>query len=66
METAKDVLAAYEKLDLVERLRVLSALHPEEDDDWDKQMQADAESGKLDKVFAADRAAFKAGQCREI
>lgn len=45
---------------------MLAALHPEEDDNWDRQMQADAESGKLDKVFAADRAAFKACQCREI
>jgi hypothetical protein len=30
-----------------------------EDDDWDKQIAADAESGKLDALFAADIQAFQ-------
>ena len=36
------------------------------DDAWDNQIQADAESGKLDAIFAADIQAYEAGQCQPI
>ncbi|MBO0613680.1 MAG: hypothetical protein RL122_1669 [Pseudomonadota bacterium] len=36
------------------------------DDAWDNQIQADAESGKLDAIFAADIQAYEAGQCQRI
>ncbi|UJS26253.1 DUF2281 domain-containing protein [Thiothrix winogradskyi] len=36
------------------------------DDAWDKQIQADAESGKLDALFAADIQAYESGQCQPI
>ena len=38
----------------------------EQDDDWDKQIAADAASGKLDTIFAADIQAYEAGQCQPI
>ncbi|MDQ5770146.1 hypothetical protein [Thiothrix subterranea] len=38
----------------------------EQDDDWDKQIQADAESGRLDRLFAADIQAYEAGQYQPI
>lgn len=33
---------------------------------WDKQIEADAASGKLDRLIAEARSDFKAGKAREI
>ncbi len=33
---------------------------------WDKQIEADAAAGKLDRLIAEARAEFKAGKVREI
>lgn len=66
MGTVNEIVEAYRKLSPDEQSKVLFVLNHLDDDDWDRQIQADAESGKLDKVFADDIAAFKAGTCREI
>lgn len=66
MGTVNEFVEAYKQLPTEKKNRVLDALNHLDDDDWDKQIQADAESGKLDEVFADDIAAFNAGKCREI
>lgn len=55
---------AREVLDFVEFLSLKRQQF--KDDAWDKQIQADAESGKLDLLFAADIQAYEAGQCQPI
>jgi hypothetical protein len=35
-------------------------------DVWDRKLQADSESGKLDKLLTEARSEFSAGQVREI
>ena len=36
------------------------------DDEWDRQMEADAVAGRFDKLFAEADAEFEAGRCREL
>jgi len=38
-------------------------LHPAVDDDWDRQMKADAVSGRLDQLMEQSRADAAAGTC---
>jgi hypothetical protein len=38
-------------------------LHPPVDDDWDRQMKADAASGRLDQLMEQARADAAAGMC---
>ena len=66
MGTAKDVLAAYRKLSDLEQLEVRAALNEFEDDDWDKQMKADAAAGKLDFLFDQAIAAEKNGTLKDL
>ena len=33
---------------------------------WDRQIEADAKSGKLDRLIAEARADYKAGKAREV
>ncbi|MBV8798766.1 MAG: hypothetical protein JOY77_04550 [Alphaproteobacteria bacterium] len=35
-------------------------------DEWDRQMEEDAKSGKLDKLFAESEADFRAGRVRDL
>lgn len=41
-------------------------LHPPVDDDWDRQMKADAAAGRLDRLIEDARSAIVAGQCRPM
>lgn len=66
MGTAKDLLEAYQQLSPDEQSKVLHALNHLGDDDWDRQMQADAESGKLDFLFEEARQAEKNGQLKDL
>ena len=36
------------------------------DDEWDRQMEADAVAGRFDKLAAEADAEFKAGRCRAL
>lgn len=36
------------------------------DDDWDRQIEADAASGKLDELFAEADRDFEAGRCTPL
>jgi hypothetical protein len=66
MATITDVEAMIRQLPLAEA-RCLSAwLEEYLNDAWDEQMKADAESGKLDRVFAKALADIEAGKVRDL
>jgi len=44
----EEIKAAIDKLSFRERCELNALLHPLPDDEWDKQMRADAEAGRLD------------------
>ncbi len=47
MSTVAEIKEAIDRLSPQEYCELMSVLHPFEDDDWDRQMKADAEAGKL-------------------
>ena len=51
MSTVTEIKAAISQLTLEERAEVARCLHEWEDDAWDKQMQQDLASGKLDDLL---------------
>ena len=66
MTTVAEIKSAIEKLSLSERAELEQLLHPEADDDWDRQMIADAKSGKLGHLLAVVDADIAAGNLREV
>jgi hypothetical protein len=50
MSTVAEIKEAIAKLSPRENCELLADLVPRSDDDWDRQMMADAESGKLDFI----------------
>ena len=54
------------KLSPEERARLRAWLEEMDSDEWDRQIEADAKSGKLDKLIEASEAEFRAGRFREI
>ncbi|MEO7298331.1 MAG: hypothetical protein ABI042_07115 [Verrucomicrobiota bacterium] len=57
MSTVQEIKSAMAKLSLEERAEILADLCDWKDDDWDRQMKADATAGKFDSL---DRAADQA------
>lgn len=66
MSTVAEIREAIEKLSLEERAELLAELHGYEDDDWDRQMKADAAAGKFDAMNRAAEAEYRAGQTRPL
>jgi hypothetical protein len=62
MSTVAEIFNAIKGLSLQERCELEALLHPFEDDDWDKQMKADAAAGKFDKLHDAAEAEHAAGK----
>ena len=50
MSTVAEIKAAIARLSPREYCELMAELHPWPDDEWDKQMKADAASGKLDFI----------------
>jgi hypothetical protein len=48
MTTVTEIKAAIESLSPREYCELMAMLHPTVDDDWDRQMKADAASGRLE------------------
>ncbi len=48
MTKVEEIKAEIDKLSFQERCELNALLNPLPDDEWDKQMRADAEAGKLD------------------
>jgi hypothetical protein len=65
MSTVEEIVEAIEKLAPAERAK-LDALLRRADDDWDRQMVADAKAGKLDRLIAQADADIESGDVREF
>ena len=66
MSTVAEIKEAIAKLSPEEYCELMAALHPTEDDEWDKQMKADAAAGKFDAMNALSLADFRAGRCEPL
>lgn len=67
MSTVEEIKAAIEALSPRERCELHALLHDWADDEWDKQMRADAEAGgKLHQLMLDAEADVRAGRLREF
>ena len=67
MSTIAEIKAAIPALSLAEREDLARYLHDWTDDDWDRQMAADAEpGGKLHRLMEQAEAEAKAGKLRDF
>jgi len=64
VSTVKEIKAAIEHLALEERAELVSELCGWSDDDWDRQMKADAAAGSFDALIRDADAAHEAGETR--
>ena len=67
MNRVAEIKRAIEQLSPPERCELEALLHPWSDDDWDRQMQVDAEpGGKLHEVMSASRKDAEAGKLMDF
>ena len=67
MSTVAEIKEAIDRLSFEERCELEALLHPRMDDDWDRQMAADAEpGGKLDQLKQASSKAAEAGKLKDF
>jgi hypothetical protein len=67
MSTVAEIKSAIDKLSPQERCELETLLHPWADDDWDRQMQTDAEpGGKLHDLMLVSRKNAEAGNLRDF
>ena len=64
MSTVAGIKSAIERLTFEERCELMALLNP--DDDWDREMRADAVAGKFDGLIEEAEAARQAGTLREF
>ncbi len=64
MSTVQEIKSAIEHLDLESRAELIAELCGWADDDWDRQMKADAAAGKFATLNEAADEASRAGQTR--
>ena len=62
MTTIAEIKEAIARLSPREYCELMAELHPSEDDEWDKQMKADAEAGRLDWLTKETEAAIRDGK----
>jgi hypothetical protein len=62
MSTVAEIWSAIQELSLQERAELEALLHPFADDDWDRQMKADAAAGKFDQLHREAEAEHAAGK----
>ncbi len=64
MSTVAEIKEAIAKLSPEEYCELMTELYPRlPDDEWDKQMKADAAAGKFDEMNRRAEEDFKAGRC---
>ena len=66
MSTVQEIKSAINKLSLEERAELIADLCGWTDDDWDRQMKADAAAGKLGKLNNDADAANASAQTRRL
>lgn len=62
MTTLLEIKAAIEKLSPRDYAELMAMLHQPVDDDWDRQIKADATAGRLDHLVEEARADIAAGR----
>jgi hypothetical protein len=66
MTSLLEIKAAIERLSPREYAELMAMLHRPVDDEWDRQIAADAAAGRLDHLLAEARADMAAGRCRPL
>ncbi len=61
-----EILEELRKLTVAERDEIRRKLDELDDDAWDRQMEADAKAGKLDKLWAEALEDIKAGRTKPL
>lgn len=64
--TLAEIKSAIEDLTERERCELNAWLQAWEDDDWDRQMKADAEAGKFDEMVRESLEEFRRGEARRF
>jgi hypothetical protein len=64
--SVEEIEKAIPGLSSKERARLLKLLAEMDDAEWDRQIEEDAKSGKLDKLFADSEADFREGRVRDL
>ena len=66
MSTVAEIESAIKKLSLDEIRQVGDWLDELREDLWDKQIEADARSGKLDRLMEEAKQDYLAGRCKPL
>ena len=66
MSTVTEIEAAIAQLPKDEFWKLTDRLIALREEEWDRQIEKDAESGKLDKLFDQADRDFEAGRCKEL
>jgi hypothetical protein len=66
MSTVAEIKEAIDRLSSREYCELMSVLHPFEDDDWDRQMKADAAAGRFTAMNERAEQEYKVGSTRPL
>ena len=66
MSTVQEIETAITQLPKDQFWKLTDRLIALREDEWDRQIEADAKSGKLDKLFEQADGDFEAGRCKEL
>ncbi|MBM3838526.1 MAG: hypothetical protein FJ398_11285 [Verrucomicrobia bacterium] len=66
MSTVKEIEEAIEQLSTKEKWDLHNWLAEQMADEWDRQIEADAKAGKLDKLWAKAKADIAAGRVKPL
>ena len=66
MTTVDEIVTAIDKLTFDERAELAPRLNGWEDDEWDLQIGADLDAGRLDELLREVDADIKAGRLRDL
>lgn len=66
MSTVAEIKSAIKKLNPKQLRSVGNLVDEMREDMWDKQIDADAKAGKLDKLAEKALAAYRAGRCKPL
>jgi hypothetical protein len=66
MSTVQEIKAAIDHLPIEQRAELVAELCGWTDDDWDRQMKADAKAGKFDAQIRESDASFREGKTRSL
>jgi len=66
MSTVAEIKEAIDRLSPQEYCELMSVLHPFEDDDWDRQMKADAAAGRFVAMNERAEQEYAAGRTRPL